>query len=87
MSQVIKEVVGVLDITLNHAITKHALKIGKLEQSRASIRQALKIKTGEGRSLWHKWVSIAVLITTLLISQALAVSQAECFMVAFFTMS
>ena len=60
-SIVIKEVAGVLGITLKHATTKHAQTIGLLEQSHASIKQALKIETGERRSLWHKYVSIAVL--------------------------
>ena len=61
MSDVIKEVTGVLGITLNHATTKHAQTVGLLERSLASIKQALKIETGERRSLWHKYVSIAVL--------------------------
>ena len=61
MSHVIKEVAGVLGITLKHATTKHARTIRLLEQSHASIKQALKIETGERRSLWHKYVSIAVL--------------------------
>ena len=60
-SNVIKEVAGVLGITLKHATTKHAQTIGLLERSHASIKQALKIETGEWRSLWHKHVSIAVL--------------------------
>ena len=61
MSQVIKEVTGVLGITLKHATTKHAQTNGVLERSHASIKQALKIETGERRSLWHKYVNIAVL--------------------------
>ena len=60
-SDVIKEVAGVLDITLKHATTKHAQTIGLLERSHASIKQSLKIETGERRSLWHKYISIAVL--------------------------
>ena len=60
-SHVIKEVVGVLGITLKHATTKHAQTIGLLERSHASTKQALKIETGERRSVWHKYVSIAVL--------------------------
>ena len=60
-SNVIKEVAGVLGITLKHATTKHAQTIGLLERSHASIKQALNIETGERRSLWHKYVSIAVL--------------------------
>ena len=54
MSHVIKEVAGVLGNTIKHATTKHAQPIGLLERSHASIKQALKIETGERRSLWHK---------------------------------
>ena len=61
MSHVIKEVAGVPGITLNHATTKHAQTIGLLERSHASIKQGLKIETGERRSLWHKHVNFAVL--------------------------
>ena len=60
-SHVFKEVAGVLGITLKHATTKHAQTIGSLERSHASIKQSLKIETGERRSLWHKYISIAVL--------------------------
>ena len=60
-SNVIKELAGFLGITLKHATTKNAQTIGLLEQSHVSIKQALKIETGERRSLWHKYVSIAVL--------------------------
>ena len=62
MSHVIKGVAGVLGITLKHATTKHAQTIGLLEQSHASVKQALNIETGERRLVWHKRVSIAVLI-------------------------
>ena len=61
MSHVIKEVAGVLGITLKQATTKHAQTIGLPERSHASIKQTLKIETGARRSLWHKYVSIAVL--------------------------
>ena len=61
MSHVIKDVAGVFGINIKHATTKHAQRIGLLERSHASIKQALKIDTGERRSLWHKYISIAVL--------------------------
>ena len=48
-SHVIKEVAGVLGITLKHATTKHAQTFGLLERSHALIKQALKIETGERR--------------------------------------
>ena len=51
MPHVVREVAGVLRVTLKHATTKHAQKIGLLEPSHASIKQALKIETGERRSL------------------------------------
>ena len=60
-STVIKEVAGVLGVTLKHNTTKHAQTIGLLERSHASIKKALKIETGERRSLWHKYINIAVL--------------------------
>ena len=59
-AHVIKEVAGVLGVTLKHATTKHAQTIGLLERSHASIKKALKIETGERRSLWHKYINIAV---------------------------
>ena len=61
VSHVIKDLAGVLGITLKHETTKHAQTIGLLEQSHALAKQALKIKTGEWKSLWHKHVNIAVL--------------------------
>ena len=61
MSHVIKEKAGILGITPKRATTKHAQTIGLLERSYASIKQALNIETGERRSMWHNFVSIAVL--------------------------
>ena len=61
MSHVIKKVAGVIGITLKNATTKHAQTIGLLERSHASIKQLLKIETGERGSLWHKYSSIALL--------------------------
>ena len=60
-SQVIKEVAEVLGITLQHATTKHAQSIGMFERTHASTEKTLKIETGERRSMWHKYVNIAVL--------------------------
>ena len=61
MSHINKEVAVVLGITINHATTKHAQLIWLLERSHASIKQALKIGTGERRSLWRRYINIAVL--------------------------
>ena len=61
MSHVIKEMAGVLGITLKHATTKHAQTIGMLQQSHKSIKQAVKIETVEQRAVWHIYVSTAVL--------------------------
>ena len=61
VSHVIKEVAGVFGITPKHATRKHDQTICLLERSHVSIKQALKLETGEGRSFWHKCISIAVL--------------------------
>ena len=79
MSHVIKEVAGVLGITLKHATTKHAQTIGLLERSHMSIKQALKIETGERRSFWQNTSALRSFIKTLLITKVLVVSQAESF--------
>ena len=61
-SHAIKEVTGILGITLKHAIAKHAQLIGMRERSHALSKQALEIETGERLSLWNKYVSFAVFI-------------------------
>ena len=50
-----------LGITLKHATTKHAQTIGMLERTHDALKRTLKIETGERRSMWHKYVHIAVL--------------------------
>ena len=50
-SHVIKEVAGVLGVTLKRATTKYAQTIGLLERFHASINQSLKVQTGTRRSL------------------------------------
>ena len=47
MSHVTKEAASVLGNILKHATTKHAQTIRLLERSHASIKQTLKIGTGE----------------------------------------
>ena len=53
MSQVIKEMAEVLGITRQNARTKQAQTLGMLEQTRASFKKALKIRTGERKSMWY----------------------------------
>ena len=60
VSQVIKEVAGLLSNTLRDATTKEAQTIGMLERSQASVKPALKIERGKRKSLWQQYVSIAV---------------------------
>ena len=87
VSQVIKEVTGLLGINLKHATTKHEQKFGILERSHASIKQASNIETGEWRSLRNNYVNVAVLIRTHLLTQVLTVSQAECSLDTFLILS
>ena len=60
-SEVVNQIAQTLDIRISHASTKHAQTIGILERTHASLRTSLKISTGEQRSMWHKYVQIAVM--------------------------
>ena len=61
VSHLIKEVAGVLGITLKHATTKQAQMNWVPECSETSIKQALETETGQRRSLRYNYVIIAVL--------------------------
>ena len=79
-SHVIKEVAGVLGITLKHATTKHARTIGLLERSHASIKQSLKIKRPSGDHCGINTSALRSLNTTRPITRVLDANRAECFM-------
>ena len=61
MSEVMADATRTLGIQLRHATTKHAQTIGILERSHASLKESLKISTGERRTMWHQYVAIATL--------------------------
>ena len=52
-SEVKKQTTEVLGIQLKHATTKHAQTIGIMERSHASLKESLKIMTGERQTMWH----------------------------------
>ena len=60
-SDVVNQIAQTLDIRISHASTKHAQTIGILERTHASLKTSLKRSTGERRSMWHKYVQIAVM--------------------------
>ena len=60
-SEVVNQIAQTLEIRINHASTKHAQTIGILERTHASLKTSVKISTGERRSMWHKYVQIAVM--------------------------
>ena len=60
-SDVVNQIAQTLDIRISHASTKHAQTIGILERTHASLKTSLKISTVERRSMWHKYVQIAVM--------------------------
>ena len=60
-SEVVAEIAHILEIQISHASTKHAQTIGILEKTHASIKTALELSTGERRSMWHKYVQIAII--------------------------
>ena len=60
-SDIVNQIAQTLDIRISHASTKQAQTIGILERTHASLKTSLKISTGERRSMWHKYVQIAVM--------------------------
>ena len=60
-AEIVSQIAQTLDIRINHASTKHAQTIGILERTHCSLKTSLKISTGERRSMWHKYVQIAVM--------------------------
>ena len=60
-SDVVNQISQTLDIRISHASTKHAQTIGILERTHSSLKKSLKISTEERRSMWHKYVQIAVM--------------------------
>ena len=60
-SEVVKEKTQILEIPIRHASLNDERTIGILEQIHASIKRALKISTGQRRSMWFKYVQIAVM--------------------------
>ena len=61
MSEVMADATRTLGIQLKHATTKHAQTNGILERSHASLKESLKISTGERRTMWRQYVAIATL--------------------------
>ena len=61
MSEVMADAARTLGIQLRHATTKHAQTIEKLERCHASLKESLKISTGERRTMWHQYVATATL--------------------------
>ena len=61
VSQVIHEVAEILGINLKHAKTKHSQTIGVQERAHATIKNCLKMASGEYRKQWQKYLPIAVL--------------------------
>ena len=61
ISEAMEQTTKVLGIQLKHATTKHAQTIGILERTHASLKDSLKIMTGERRTMWHQLLPMAVL--------------------------
>ena len=61
MSEFMADATRTLGLQLRHATTKHAQTIGILERCHASLKESLKISTGERRTMWHQCVAIATL--------------------------
>ena len=80
---VFKEAAGVVETTVKQATRNHTQTIGLLQRTHASIKHALKVETGERRSLWHKNVSIAVLSYNTSFHASIGCETSRVFMDAF----
>ena len=61
ISEALQHTTTALGIQLKHSTTKHAQTIGILELTHASLKESLKILTGERRTMWHQFLPMAVL--------------------------
>ena len=59
-SNVIHEIIDVLDITLHHPTPKHAQTIGGFERKHATTKMSLKIISGGFRTQSHKHLPLAI---------------------------
>ena len=61
VAESMQQITTALGIQLRLATTKHAQTIGILERSHASLKESLKIMTGEMRTMWHQFLPMASL--------------------------
>ena len=61
MSEVMADATRALCIRIRHGTTKHAQTIGILERCNVSLKESVKISTGERRTMLHQYVAIATL--------------------------
>ena len=85
MSHVIKEVAGVLGITLMHATTKHAQQLGYVSDLTRQSNSHWRLKQVSGYHCGINTLALRSLFTTHLIMQVLALNLAECFLDAILT--
>ena len=79
MSEVVVDTTRVLGIQLRHATTKHAQTLGIVERCHASLKEALKISTGERRTMWHQFVPTATLNYTTTYHSAIGCEPSRVF--------
>ena len=60
-SRLVEEVAKILGSQIKCATTKHPQTIGNLEGTHASLKDNLKMTSGEYRRQWHKYLPLAVL--------------------------
>ena len=60
-SRLVEEVATILGFQIKCATTKHPQTKGKLERTHASLKDNLKMASGEYRRQWHKYLPMAVL--------------------------
>ena len=60
-SEAMKQTTDVLGVQLKHAKSKHAQTLGILDRSHASLKESLKIMTGERRTMLHQLSPMVVM--------------------------
>ena len=61
ISEAMQQTTSILGIQPKHATIKHGQTIDILERTHASLKESLKIMTGEGRTTWHQFLPMSVL--------------------------
>ena len=81
-----KKTTDVMGITTENATIRNTRKIDTLERTQASLKKAIKIEKGEGRSMWHRYLNIDFLNYNTSCHTSIVANLADHFMGVLHTM-